>query len=62
MLCHSYDYSNDAQNLKLFSTALKDAYLWYTMGLGGNIVRTWDDIHNLFLKKWKEHCKYRDLK
>jgi len=35
ILCRSYDYSLDVQNLKLFPTTLKDSALCWFMGLRG---------------------------
>lgn len=42
ILCRSYDYSSDAQKLKLFPTTLKDALLHWFMGLGGNTIASWE--------------------
>jgi hypothetical protein len=61
VLCHSYDYSNDAQKLKLFPTTLKDATLCWFMGLGGNTIKTWDEMRKNFLSKYQDYCTNRDL-
>jgi hypothetical protein len=52
VLCRSYDYSSDAQKLKLFPTTLKEATLHWFMGLGGNSIKTWDEMRQKFLKKY----------
>jgi len=44
VLCHSYDYSSDAQKLKLFPDTLKDYALRWLMGLGTNIISNWDGM------------------
>ena len=38
ILCRSYDYSTDAQKLRLFPFTLKDSTLRWFMGLGGNTI------------------------
>ena len=40
VLCRSYDYLLDTQNLKLFLATLKDATLKWFMGLGAHFIRT----------------------
>jgi len=62
VLCRSYDYSNDAQKFKLFPTTLKDATFCWFMGLGGNTIKNWDDIHKSFLTKYQDYCTVRDLR
>jgi len=42
ILCRSYDYSTDAQKLRLFPITLKDLALCWFMGLGGNTIASWD--------------------
>ena len=42
ILCRSYDYTTNAQKLKLFPTTLKDNALHWFMSLGGGTVTTWD--------------------
>jgi len=61
VLCHSYDYSNDAQKLKSFPTTLKDATLRWFMGLRGNTMKTWDGMCKKFLTKYQDYCTVRDL-
>lgn len=57
VLCHSYDYSMDAQKLKLFPAALKCTTLRWFMGLGGNTIQTWDDMKKTYLKKYQDYYK-----
>lgn len=47
ILCRSYEYSSDAQKLKLFPATLKDTTLCWFMGLGGNTI------------SYQEYCKTR---
>jgi hypothetical protein len=49
----SYDYSYDAQKLKLFPTTLKDASLCWFMGLGGNSIQNWEGMRQHSLKNIK---------
>lgn len=42
ILCISYDYSSNAYKLKLFPATLKDATLFWFMGLGGNTISSWE--------------------
>jgi hypothetical protein len=62
ILCHSYDYSSDALKLRLFLATLKGASLIWFMGLGEHIIAHWDDMCNIFLKKYQAYCKYKNLK
>lgn len=27
------------------------------MGLGGNYIKTWEDMNNVFLEKYQDYCK-----
>ena len=56
VLCRSYDYFLDSQNLKLFLATLKDATLKWFMGLIKNSIRTWEEMENAFLSKYKDYC------
>jgi len=49
VLCLSYDYTMNAQKLKLFPTTLKDSTLCWLMGLGENSIQYWDDMKMKFL-------------
>ena len=42
ILCCSYDYTTNAQKLKLFLATLKDNALRWFMSLGGGTITTWD--------------------
>ena len=52
ILCCSYDYTTDAQKLKLFPTTLKDNALHWFMILGGRTVTNWDRMKQVFLEKY----------
>lgn len=41
VLCRSYDYTSDAQNMKLFPATLKGVAMRWFMGLGSATIRTW---------------------
>jgi hypothetical protein len=62
VLCHNYDYSFDAQKLKLFPTTLKDATLCWFMGLGTNTITTWDEMRQKFFSKYHDYCTNRGLR
>jgi len=61
ILCRIYDYSTDAQKLRLFPVTLKDSALRWFMGLGGNTITSWDQMKRVFLSKYQEYCKTRDM-
>ena len=61
ILCRSYDYSTNAQKLRLFPVTLKDLALCWFMGLGGNTINSWDQMKRVFLSKYQEYCKTRDM-
>lgn len=56
-LCHSCDYSTDAQKFKLFRETLKDSTLCWFIGLGGNSIWIWANMKKTFLKKYQDYCK-----
>jgi hypothetical protein len=56
-LCLSYDYSSDAQKLRLFPTTLKGASLIWFMGLGEHNIAHWDEMRKNFLKKYQAYCE-----
>jgi len=58
-ICRCYDYSTTAQKLNFFPATLKGASLRWFMGLGEDIIQTWDEIKKLFLKKYQDYCKGR---
>ena len=61
ILCRSYAYSSDAHKLKLFPTTLKDSVLRQFMGLRGRTITSWDQMKRVFLTKYKEYCKTREM-
>jgi hypothetical protein len=62
ILCRSYDYTSDAQKIRLLTTTLKDVDLHCVMGLDGDTIRTWEEMHGTFLKKYQDYCKARELR
>src|ERR1700677_375390 len=42
ILCRSYDYTSNAQKLKLFPATLKGNALRWFMSLGENVITSWD--------------------
>jgi hypothetical protein len=60
--CHNYDYTSDAKKLRLFPATLKDSTLYWFMGLGGDTIRTWEQMHRNFLKKYQDYYKARELR
>ena len=50
------------KKLKLFLATLKDVALRWFMGLGEYTIRSWDDMKNVFLKKYQDYCKSKDSK
>ena len=62
ILCRSYDYLHDAQKLKLFPVTLKDAALKWFMSLETNSVRTWAQMKDEFLDKYKDYCMPYSIK
>jgi hypothetical protein len=57
ILCRSYNYSNNAQKLKLFPTTMKDSALRWFMSLGENTILSWDHMKDTFLQKYQDYCK-----
>lgn len=57
ILCRGYDYYTNDQKLKVFPLTLKGAALRWFMSLGGNCIQTWEDMKNIFLKKYQGYCK-----
>ena len=55
ILCRGYDYCTNDQRLKLFPLTLKGAALRWFMSLGGNCIQTWEDMKNIFLKKYQDY-------
>jgi hypothetical protein len=57
ILCRSYNYSDDAQKLKLFPARMKDSALIWFMSLGENTILSWDQMKDTFLRKYQDYCK-----
>lgn len=57
VLYQSYDYTSDAQKLKLFPTTLKGVVFRWFMGLGNASISSLDDIKKTFLEKYQDYCK-----
>ena len=60
ILCRRYNYVDDAHNLKLFPTTLKESSLRWFMGLEYYSIRSWEDMKSTFLKKYQDYCGTRD--
>ena len=57
ILCRSYNYSDDAQKINLFPATMKDsALIWFT-SLGENTILSWDQMNDMFLRKYQDYCK-----
>jgi hypothetical protein len=46
----------------LFLATPKDASLHWFVGLGGDTIRTWEQMCGTFLKKYKDYFKARELR
>ena len=62
ILCHTYGYTDDTHKLRLFPATLKNAALKWFMGLGEHTITSWDDMINIFLKKYQACYRYKDSK
>ena len=62
VLCRSYDYYSNAQKLNFIHATLKDATLRWFMGLGSNSIATWGEMKKVFLRKYQDYCKIKDLR
>lgn len=60
--CRSYDYTIDAQKLKLCTTTLKGATLRWLMGLGSTSISMWNDMKETFLSKYEDYFRTKDLR
>ena len=49
ILCRSYNYTDNAQKLKLFPSTLKDLALRWFMSLGEHTILSWDGMKETFL-------------
>lgn len=62
VLCRSYDYTIDAQKLKLFPVTFKGEALRWFMGLGPTSISTWNATKETFLSKYQDYCRTRNLR
>jgi len=62
VLCRSYDYLLDPQKFKLFPATLKNGAFKLFMGLGTHTIRTWEEMKNVFLEKYKDYYMPHNLK
>jgi hypothetical protein len=60
ILCRSYKYLQDSPKIKISPATLKDSALRWFMGLGESIIRSWEDMKAIFLKKYQYCCKSKD--
>lgn len=51
VLCQGYDYTTDPKKLNFFPSTLKRVALRCFMGLGGGVIKNWDQMKTAFLKK-----------
>ncbi len=57
VLCRGYDYFTNDQRLKEFPLTLKGVVLRWFMRLGGNCIKTWEDMKNVFLEMYQDYCE-----
>ena len=57
ILWRSYNYLHNAQKLKVFPATLEDVSIRWFMGLGEYNKRTWEEMKNVFLKKYQDYCR-----
>jgi len=62
VLCRSYDYTIDAHKLKLFPATLKGETLRWFMVLGPASISTWNAMKEMFLSKYQDYCRTKDLR
>jgi hypothetical protein len=62
ILCRSYDYTSNAQKLKLFPATLKGNALRWFMSLGEHVITSWDQMKQKFLNKYQDYCRTREKK
>jgi hypothetical protein len=62
ILCRSYDYTTNAQKLKLFPSTLKGNALRWFMSLGEHVITSWDQMKQRFLNKYQDYCRTREKK
>ena len=57
ILRRRYNYSDDAQKIKIFLATMKDSTLRWFMSLGENTILSWDQMKDTFLRKYQDYCK-----
>jgi hypothetical protein len=62
ILCRSYNYTDNAQKLKLFPATLKDSALRWFMSLGEHTILSWDGMKETFLQKYQDYYRPRDAR
>jgi hypothetical protein len=62
ILCRSYDYTTNAQKIKLFPSTLKGNALRWFMSLGEHVITSWDQMKQRFLNKYQDYCRTREKK
>ena len=55
IVCRSYGYLLKTQKLRLFPETLNDRDFKWFMSLGTHSIRSWNDMENIFLEKYKDH-------
>jgi hypothetical protein len=55
VLCKSYDYVIDAHKLNIFPATLKIVALRWFMGIGKDIIRSWDQMMKQILDKYQDY-------
>jgi hypothetical protein len=61
-LCRSYNYTDNAQKLKLFPTTCKDSALRWFMSLGECTIFSCHGMKDTFLQKYQDYCRPRDAR
>jgi hypothetical protein len=62
ILCRSYDYTTNAQKIKLFPSTLKGNALRWFMRLGEHVITSWDQMKQRFLNKYQDYYRTREKK
>ena len=62
ILCRSYDYISDIQQLKDFPATLKGKALRWFMSLGRDSITNWNQMRQAFLNKYQEYYRARERK
>ena len=62
VICRTYYYTYDDQNLKLFPSTLKDAGLCWFMGLLGDNITNWAHMQQDFNNKYRYYRRSKDTK